>query len=133
MRGSIRIPGHLIMPAIALALLATLAATVPASASKGAQSFSGDYTIYYLGFTVGKSTFDSTIGTDSFAVKGRLASAGLAQLFDNTQGMVSSVGRFSGKTTQTTAFRVDYVEGKTTQTTSISFRDGSVTKTQNVP
>src|SRR5262245_25792447 len=121
------------MPGTVLALLATLVAAVPSPVKNGAQSFSGDYSISYLGFTVGRSTFDSTIGKDTFAVKGRLSSAGIAQLFDDTEGTVSSVGRFSGKTTQATAFRVDYTDGKKSQTTAIRFRDGSVTKTENVP
>jgi hypothetical protein len=127
------IPEHSLMPGILLALLATLAAAVPASAKKGAQSFSGDYSISYLGFTIGRSSFESTFGKNSFAVKGRLSSAGLAQLFDDTKGTISSVGRFAGKTTEATAFRVDYTEGKTSQSTSIRFRDGSVTQTENVP
>src|SRR5262245_35033491 len=121
------------MPGTVLALFATLVAAVPALVKQGAQSFSGDYSISYLGFTVGRSTFDSSIGKDTFAVKGRLSSAGLAQLFDDTEGTISSVGRFSGKTTQTTAFRVDYTEGRKAQSTAIRFSDGSVTQTENVP
>src|SRR5262245_29572487 len=116
------------MPVILLALLASLIAAVPASGKPAAQSFSGDYSITYLGFTIGRSRFDSTFGKDFFAVKGRLSSAGLAQLFDDTRGTVSSVGRFSDKTTQATDFHVDYTEGKNSQSTSIGFKDGSVTR-----
>jgi Protein of unknown function (DUF3108) len=125
--------GHLSMPGIVLALLATLAAAVPASGKARTQSFSGDYSISYLGFTIGRSTFDTTFGKDTFAVSGSLSSAGLAQLFDDTQGTISSVGRFAGKATQAAAYRVDYTEGGKSQHTSIRFRDGSVTRTENAP
>jgi Protein of unknown function (DUF3108) len=118
------------MPRIAPVLLATLVAASPAAA---AQSFTGEYAVSFLGFTVARSTFDSTFGNDTFSVKGRVASAGLAELFDSTRGTISSTGRFDGKTTQPSAFRVDYTEGAKSQTTAIRFRGGAVTKTVNVP
>ncbi len=121
------------MQGIVHGLLATLVATAPASRNENVQSFSGDYSISFFGLTVARSSFDSTVGRNSFAVKGRLSSAGLAQLFDSTRGTVSTAGRFSGKTTQPAAFRVDYTEGRKSQTTSIHFRNGSVTRTENVP
>jgi hypothetical protein len=121
------------MAGIIHALLATLVVTVPAPRKEGTQSFSGDYSVSFLGLTVAHSTFSSTFEKNSFSVKGIVASAGIATLFDSTKGSISSAGRFAGKTTQPAAFRVDYTEGKKSKMTAIRFKDGTVTKTENVP
>ncbi|MBA3446994.1 MAG: DUF3108 domain-containing protein [Pseudaminobacter sp.] len=121
------------MAVIIQALLVALVVTVPAPRKEGLQSFGGDYSVSFLGIPVASSTFNSTFEGDSFSVKGVLSAAGLAQLFDDTQGSMSSAGRFAGDTTQPTAFRVDYTEGKKSKMTSIRFKGGAVTKAENVP
>jgi hypothetical protein len=115
------------------AFLVALVVTVPASRKEGLQSFRGDYSVTFLGIPVAHSTFNSTFEGNSFSVKGVLSAAGLAQLFDDTQGSVSAAGRFAGNRTQPTAFRVDYTEGKKSKMTSIRFKGGAVTRTENVP
>jgi hypothetical protein len=115
------------------ALLATLVVTVPAPRKEGTQSFSGEYTASFLGLTVAHSKFNSTFEKGSFSVKGAVSAAGLAQLFDNTQGSVSSSGHFAGQRTQPTAFRVEYSEGSKAKMTAIRFKNGTVSKTENVP
>jgi hypothetical protein len=114
------------------AFLVALVVTVPAPRKEGLQSFTGVYSVTFLGIPVAHSTFNSTFKDNSFSVKGVLSAAGLAQLFDDTQGSVSAAGRFAGDRTQSTAFRVDYTEGKKSKMTSIRFKDGSVTRTENV-
>jgi hypothetical protein len=121
------------MAGIIHVLLATLVATVPAPRKEGTQSFSGEYSVSFLGIPVAHSSFNSTFEKNSFSVKGVVSSAGLAKLFDRTQGSVSSAGRFADKVTQPAAFRVDYTEGKKSKMTAIRFSGGTVTRTENVP
>ncbi|WP_394887274.1 DUF3108 domain-containing protein [Mesorhizobium sp. AaZ16] len=115
------------------AFLIALVVTVPAPRKGGLQSFTGDYSVTFLGIPVARSTFNSTFEGNSFSVKGVLSAAGLAQIFDDTQGSVSAAGRFAGNRTQPTAFRVDYTEGKKSKMTSIRFKGGAVARTENVP
>jgi hypothetical protein len=115
------------------AFLVALVVTVPAPRKEGLQSFTGAYSVTFLGIPVAHSTFNSTFKGDSFSVKGVASAAGLAQLFDDTQGSVSAAGRFAGDRTQPTAFRVDYTEGRKAKMTSIRFKAGSVARTENVP
>jgi hypothetical protein len=115
------------------AFLIALVVTVPAPRKEGLQSFTGDYSVTFLGIPVARSTFNSTFDGNSFSVKGVLSAAGLAQIFDDTQGSVSAAGRFAGDRTQPTAFRVDYTEGKKSKMTAIRFKGGAVAKTENVP
>ena len=121
------------IPAVLGFFIATLAAAAAPAPQQGPQSFSGEYTVSYLGLPIVRSRFDTTVEKGTFSTKGSLASAGLAELFDSTRGTISSSGRFAGKATQPSAFRVDYTEGKKSQMTSIRFSNGSVTKTENVP
>ena len=110
------------MPAPLGFFIATLAAAAAPAPQQGPQTFSGEYTVSYLGLPIARSRFDTTVEKGAFSAKGSLASAGLAQLFDSTRGTVSTAGRFSGKTTQPAAFRVDYTEGRS-RSTSIHFEE----------
>jgi len=121
------------MTGILATLLATLVVTVPAPRKEGTQSFSGEYTASFLGLNVVHSSFNSTFEKGSYSVKGAVSAAGLALLFDDTKGSMSASGRFVGQRTQPTAFRVEYTEGRKNKMTAIRFKNGTVTKTENVP
>jgi len=109
--------------------------THPASlaAAEGKQTFSGEYTVTFLGLPVARSNFVSTFNGNSFTVQGRMSSAGIGKLFDSTTGTSLASGRFVGKQTRPESFRVQYKSGKKTQTTAISFAGGAVSKTVNDP
>jgi len=108
-----------------------VAAAMPASAAE--QIFSGEYRISYLGLTIARTTFNSRFDAGTYKVEGTVTSAGLAALFDDTRGTVSTSGRFAAGTTQAAAFRVNYTEGTKSQLTTIAFQDGTVTSTVNIP
>jgi hypothetical protein len=109
------------------------AAVAPAQAVEGKQTYSGEYTISFLGLPVAHSTFTSVFNGDNFSVNGRVSSAGVAKLFDSTTGTSSSSGRFVGKTTRAGAFETHYTSGKKKRSTTISFSGGAVTSTVNTP
>jgi len=102
-------------------------------AAEGKQTFSGEYTVSFLGLPVARSNFVSTFNGNNFVVQGRMSSAGIGKLFDSTSGTSFASGRFVGKQTRPESFRVQYKSGKKTQTTAIDFAGGAVTKTVNDP
>ena len=113
-------------------LLAALLGAAPANAAE-AQTFSGDYTVSFLGFTVARSNFSSRFDGATFQVEGTVESAGFGRFFDDTDGTVSTSGRFADDRTQPTAFRVDYTQKKKPTITTIDFNRGRVTRTETIP
>ncbi len=112
------------------ALLTILAAAGTAGA---AQTFRTDYSITLMGIPVGKASFTSVIGEDDFRIDGSLASAGMARLFDSTQGTTSASGRLSETGMTPRSYDLNYRSDKKTQRTAIRFSNGNVTATENVP
>ncbi len=102
-------------------------------AAEGKQTFSGEYTVTFLGLPVARSNFVSTFNGNNFTVQGRMSSAGIGKLFDSTTGTSHASGSFVGKQTRPKSFRVQYKSGKKTQTTAINFAGGAVSKTVNDP
>jgi hypothetical protein len=119
---------RLFLPVLAVALSAA-----SASAQGGAGSFQSEYSLSVLGLTVARSSFSSTFRGDRFSVRGSIASAGLARIFDSTTGTIATSGRFSGGKARPESFASDYVSGRKAQRTEISFSGGNVARTVNVP
>lgn len=117
--------------AASLLSLAILSAAPPAQA--GAQQFSADYSITFLGIKVAKSSFTSTVSDSTFRLVGSIASAGLGAMFDSTHGTTFSVGRFVDGATRPDRYVVDYNYGKTAKRTALSFRQGKLTRVVNRP
>lgn len=117
----------------AFLLAAPILAASGAVAPAGAETFSGDYTVSYLGLPLARSTFDSRIEDGKFSIEGTVASAGVADIFGRTRGTASSSGGFVGDQTQPTAFRMNYTEGRRKQMTALGFRGGTVVSNENVP
>ncbi len=124
---------------VAAVLLAMTVTVTPPGSRKtgdvaaGAQKFSGEYTVSFLGLPVARSNFESVISGDRFTVNGQVSSAGVGRLFDSTVGNSKVSGSFVGKATRADSFRIQYKSGKETQTTAIRFVGGNVAKTVNVP
>jgi hypothetical protein len=116
----------------ALSALALMLAA-PGAARAEVETFKGEYTVSYLGLTIARSTFESRFENGKFSVEGRVASAGIAEIFDRTKGRSSASGSFAGGRTQPDAFRMNYTEGKRKQMTALKFRGGTVVSTQNEP
>ncbi|RUZ13794.1 DUF3108 domain-containing protein, partial [Mesorhizobium sp. M7A.F.Ca.CA.001.09.1.1] len=116
------------------AFAAMLAAALPSAASAASpQSFKGEYTVSFLGLSIAKSTFSSRYENGAYAIEGSVSAAGLAKLFDDTRGTISSKGTIAGKRMVPQAFRADYTSGKKASVVDIRFANGRVTSTQVVP
>lgn len=105
----------------------------PVQALAAAKRFSADYSLSFLGIPVARANFDSSYEGDSYAVTGKVSSAGLAAFFDDTHGTISSRGTFGQGGTRPDKFRTDYVSGKKASLVDIGFSGGRVVKTQVVP
>jgi hypothetical protein len=124
------IPKH---QAVRAALATVLAAASSAPAHAELETFKGEYTVYYLGLPIARSSFDSQVGSDAFSVKGIVSSAGIATIFDSTKGTATATGVFKDGVTQPSTFKMNYTEGKRKQMTTLGFRNGDVVSTENVP
>jgi hypothetical protein len=116
-----------------ISVFAAAAIVPPAPASAAPQKFVGEYTVTFLGLTVARSSFVSTIDGDSYFVSGTVRSAGVGKLVDSVNGSSEVSGSFSGKATQSKKFWTEYKSGKKNQLTTIAFAGGAVTNTVNQP
>ncbi|SFP25275.1 Protein of unknown function [Mesorhizobium sp. NFR06] len=123
----------MLRPCHALATL--IAASVPATsfAAASPQSFKGEYTVSFLGLSVARATFSSRYDGDTYAIDGTVSAAGLARIFDDTKGTISSKGTIAGKQMRPRVFRADYTSGKKASVVDIRFANGAVTSTQVIP
>ena len=87
----------------------------------------------FLGLSIARSTFSSHYENGAYAIDGTVSAAGLAKLFDDTRGTISSKGTISGKKMVPQAFRADYTSGKKVSAIDIRFANGAVTSTQVIP
>jgi hypothetical protein len=119
----------------AIALAAGLALSPSATAAvEPVQTFSADYSVSFLGFTVARSSFVTRLGADRYNVDGSIESAGLAIFFDDTRAKAAVSGRI-GKDGEVVpvSYSVDYVYGKKAKKTSLSFAGGRVVGISNSP
>lgn len=107
-------------------------ATAPALAAE-TETFKGDYTVSFLGVTVARSVFVSTITGDNVSVTGDLHSAGIAAFFDSTTATSSFEGSIGANNVVPHSFQTNYTTGKKKKSIAISFAGGNVTKTVAVP
>ncbi|HEU4987741.1 MAG TPA: DUF3108 domain-containing protein [Rhizobiaceae bacterium] len=98
-----------------------------------AREFRARYEASLLGLPIGRADFSSRFEGENFALSGRFASAGIARIFDRTDGTTAVQGRFTRSGVQPDAYRLNYTSGKKRQKTEIDFSGGRVTKTLNVP
>ncbi len=122
------------MPRSSHALFAALVIALPSAASAASpQSFKGEYTVSFFGLSIARSTFSSRYENGAYAIEGSVTAAGLAKLFDDTRGTISSKGTISGKKLVPQAFRADYTSGKKASVVDVRFTNGAVTSTQVIP
>ncbi|WP_404925489.1 DUF3108 domain-containing protein [Mesorhizobium sp. ORM16] len=116
------------------ALAAALAVASPSPATAASpQSFRGEYTVSFLGLSIAKSSFSSHYENGVYSIDGSVSAAGLAKLFDDTRGTISSRGTISGQKMVPQVFRADYTSGKKASAIDIRFANGNVTSTTVVP
>jgi len=106
---------------------------LPSGGALAGDVYTGEYTVSYLGLPIARSTFTSTFDGDQVRISGSVSSAGIAKIFDSTTGSSSFAGRVGPQGVIPAAFNTSYKSGKKSQRTSITFVDGNVVKTVNVP
>jgi hypothetical protein len=122
------------MAGTAKLLLAALVVTVPAKGRQGDHSFSGEYAVSFLGLPVATSQFNSTFKDGAYSVKGAFSAAGLAKIFDDTRGSISSSGRIlADGAARPARFHSDYTSGKKAYTIDVRFAGGDVVSTRVTP
>jgi len=91
------------------------------------------YDVSLLGLPIARAVFESRINGSGFAVAGSFSSAGVARIFDKTDGTVRVTGRFGDGVSRPQDYSLDYVSGKKKQITQIRFDGSRVTNTVNDP
>jgi hypothetical protein len=125
---------HHIVHAFAITLAMAFAIATPRAAlAAEPQDFRGEYTVSFLGLSVARATFESRYENDAYSIRGSVSSAGLAQLFDDTRGTISTSGRVLGDRIEPGAFRADYTSGKKVSLIDIGFANGKVVSTKVLP
>lgn len=125
---------HPIAHVLAATLAAALAVAVPRTLlAAEPQSFRGEYTVSFLGLSVAKAAFESRYEDAAYSIEGNVSSAGLAKLFDDTRGTISTSGRVLADRIQPAKFRTDYTSGKKASLIDIRFDGGRVVSTRVEP
>lgn len=119
-----------IFPVLGVMMTASIMLSVPAA---NAAQYKSEYSLSILGFSVGKSQFNTTIEKDSYSINGTLNAAGFAKLFTSTTGTLAASGSVSANKLTARSFDVQYKEGKKAKRTTMSFKQGNVAKYVNEP
>ncbi len=118
----------------AVTVAAALAAAAPRAAPAAEpQGFRGEYTVSFLGLSVARATFESRVRGKAYSIRGSVSAAGLARLFDDTRGTVSTSGRVLATHIEPAAFRADYTSGKKVSLIAVRFQRGKVVATRVMP
>jgi hypothetical protein len=118
---------------LGLLFLAACAVAAPGHAAAEPTRFRGEYSVSYMGLPVARAIFDSRIDGRSYSVEGTVRSAGLARIFDDTEGTLSASGAFAGGGVRPRHFRADYVSGRKKGAVDIRFRGSEVARVVIVP
>jgi len=99
----------------------------------GAEAYRTRYDASLFGLPVGRATFESRFEGNGFAIAGTFASAGIARIFERTDGTVRVNGRLGRDSARPSLYALEYSEGDKRQVTTIRFRGGRVAETKNDP
>lgn len=105
------------------ALLYAAFAAMPATAAD-AQDYLGIYRVSIFGLPIAESRFSSQLDGDQFRVEGSLRSAGLARIFDRTDGTTQVTGYFSNQSVVPVSYQMSYQSGPKRSSTEILFEKG---------
>lgn len=112
--------------------LSAVAPLVVQPARADLPAYKGEYALSFLGLTVARIDFDSRIDSNGYAIKGKVASAGLGAFFYETRGTLAATGSFKDGV-QAETFRADYRYNDEPTTVDIRFSGGDVVKVVNDP
>ncbi|XHC00683.1 DUF3108 domain-containing protein [Nitratireductor sp. ac15] len=114
-------------------LVIFLLGTTGNAGAEGGETHRFQYSASLFGIPIGRADFTSRLEENRFEVSGRFASAGVARLFDRTDGRVTSKGRLSRQSVVPSFYELAYTSGKKRETTSIQYKKGQVVKTVITP
>jgi hypothetical protein len=103
----------------------TILAAMPARAAEK-ENFLGVYRVSIFGLSIAESRFTSHLNGNGFRVKGNLRSAGLARIFDKTDGITQVTGHFAGETIEPVSYKMSYKSGSKRSSTAMAFENGRV-------
>lgn len=98
-----------------------------------AAQYQADYKISYLGITVAKSSFKSTIEGNNYSLTGHLKTAGLVRAVEKSSGSTSIKGTLGKKGAVPSTYKLSYTSGKKAKSTWITFKGGNAVSTSNSP
>lgn len=98
-----------------------------------AANYTSEYSLSVGGFSIGRSSFNTTIDNNSYSVNGTLRAAGVAKLFTSTTGTLTATGALSPGKLTSKSFDIQYTEGKEAKRTTMSFSRGNVANFANNP
>lgn len=113
----------------ALFIFAMLTAGGVAPAFAEVETYRLRYDASLLGIPIGRADFTSRLQETRFEVAGRFASAGLARLFDRTDGTVLAQGQLTRERVVPARYDLRYKSGKKDEMTSIRYAKGQVSET----
>jgi hypothetical protein len=113
--------------------LATIGLAVAFVLPAHAETFKSEYVVSLFGLSVAKSNFTTRVDAKAYEISGNLKSAGLAELFDDTQGTITARGSLASAKVQPSSYAVNYVSGKKKKRTALSFAKGGVVSVENTP
>lgn len=120
---------------VVLASLCGVLLPIPASshATAAERTIQAEYIVSLYGLPIGTAWFDSTFGARSFSINGRLASSGIARLFDKTTGTTTVSGVIDNRGATPRTFQSAYHSGKKNSRTTIRFDKKRVIEAVNEP
>lgn len=119
------------MRRVLIAAIAAIAFAGPSSAAKEVQRVRYDISLY--GLQIGRAVFESHFEGRGFAVAGRFESAGLARIFDRTDGTVTANGWLGENESRPNQYTLDYTSGDERTRATIRFADGAVNEAEYKP
>ena len=96
-------------------------------------SLRSEYATSLYGIVLARSTFESRIDENGFDIAGKLASSGVAKVFDDTRASATAKGHFEAGGPVPRAYDVDYTSGDKKKRTTIAFAGGAVVSAENTP
>lgn len=94
------------------------------AASAAERSFRADYTLSYMGVTLGKSSFRSVYDGKGYTLESSFGSAGLAAMVADTSGKASVRGRVGKDGAEPHSFVLTYASGRKKGAVRIAFEGG---------
>jgi Protein of unknown function (DUF3108) len=113
--------------------LAAIGLGVALAQPSQAETFKSEYVVTLFGLSVAKSSFITQVDAKAYEISGTLRSAGLAELFDDTQGTIVASGSLAKEKVQPLTYAVNYTSGKKKKRTALGFAKGSIVSVENSP